>query len=99
MNNYLRIYNKKQSIEIADRLKILRQIMKGAVKETLMQTDLIVSCRLKYTTTIENMCDALRTGRRQYIKNLRVLTDTMETYCKNLIESEAKLDYLKSINK
>ena len=78
MRNYLKIYNQKKAFEIADRLKILRQIMKGAVNETLMQTDLIMNCRLKYTITIENMCDALRTGRRAYIKQLRTLTENME---------------------
>lgn len=47
-----------------DRLKILKQILKGALQDSIMKTDVVRNCKIMYTDTIDNMQDALKNGMR-----------------------------------
>lgn len=69
-----------------DRLKILKQILKGALQDSIMKTDVVRNCKIMYTDTIDNMQDALKNGMRQFERHIKSLTDIMDPFNRRLIE-------------
>lgn len=57
MNNFLKIYRQRTKVEIADRLKVLKQITKCAIQETLLSCDLVKNCKIMYINSLENYQD------------------------------------------